>query len=324
MGYAAANQQMGMQVRDVWSTAYINDLPDSAFLYINPDEATGKDSDGKTVPRSARYFPVRDANGKPDAAHINAAMSYMSRAGLPPDVRARLMNKAKAMAGAHPDIGSGPMMGYEGSAGSGRSRDAIPGGLMGMQYRSFDLAVVEVRSDGDGRTLVGRAVPYGQTIDIGGHNRERFVLGAFARQIAAARGGGGFGGVKLYNSHHAREIHELASGKTVDLSEQMDGLHGTWTLFSTPNGDAALTHIREGDMLGLSVGFKAVDGGTRRGADGALERHSVHLDHVALTDAPAYPGAAVTAVRSTGHPVAGYRTNLLQARSLLDRVLTGG
>lgn len=40
-------------------TASINDLPDSAFAYIEPGGK--KDAQGKTVPRSLRHFPVHDA-----------------------------------------------------------------------------------------------------------------------------------------------------------------------------------------------------------------------------------------------------------------------
>ena len=118
-GYLAANQQMGMEVRDVWSTAYVNDLPDSAFLYIAPGGTkTGGKTDG-----AHRYFPVKDADGKPDAAHIKNAMSRIPTANIPPAARMAAMATAKKMAGMHPDIGSGPMMGYEGTAGSGRARE---------------------------------------------------------------------------------------------------------------------------------------------------------------------------------------------------------
>jgi len=54
-----------------WTTAYVNDLPDSAFLYV---ENTGKkDEDGKTVPRSARHLPFRDKQGNYDCRHLHAA-----------------------------------------------------------------------------------------------------------------------------------------------------------------------------------------------------------------------------------------------------------
>lgn len=57
----------------VWSVAYINDLPDSAFAFIEPGGE--KDADGKTAPRSKRHFPLKDANGNYDAAHVRNALA---------------------------------------------------------------------------------------------------------------------------------------------------------------------------------------------------------------------------------------------------------
>lgn len=67
--------------RDIWAEATasadaaeaemtaksINDLPDSAFAYIEPGGK--KDSDGKTTPRSKRHFPIHDA------AHVRNALA---------------------------------------------------------------------------------------------------------------------------------------------------------------------------------------------------------------------------------------------------------
>src|SRR5258708_4968851 len=47
-------------VKAAMSSASINDLPDSAFAYIQPGGT--KDAEGKTVPRSLRHFPVHDAD----------------------------------------------------------------------------------------------------------------------------------------------------------------------------------------------------------------------------------------------------------------------
>ena len=312
MGYLAANEQMGMHYRDVWSGAYINDLPDSAFLYIDKAAATGKDRDGKTVPRSARHLPVKDANGKPDAPHIANAMGRVNQLDAPESVRKRLMSELQGMAAAHPDIGEGVTKEYEGTAGSGRSLPAERGVLT----RTYDLAL-EVRADGDGRTVIGRAVPYGEVADIGGGKSERFVLGAFANQIR----GGQLHTIRLHGSHTQRMSGDFPIGKTVSLSEQTDGLHGAWQLYDTARGEEALHLVKTGEVTGLSVGFK--DMGTRKGADGALERHAAHLDHVALTTSPVYAGAQVMAVRSD-HPIGGYRTALLQARRVLDRVNAPG
>jgi HK97 family phage prohead protease len=308
MGYRVANEQMGMQVRDVWTTAYVNDLPDSSFLYIAPG---GTKKNGKTD-GAHRYFPVKDAAGKVDAAHLRNALAQIPKAStLSADVRAKCMQMAKDMAEAHPTVG-GPAGTYAGSAGSGRDR--MPAEVMGLQTRRFDL-VMELRADGDGRTLIGRAVPYGQTAEIPG-GTERFVMGAFSRQIA----GGQVHAVKLHASHSQRLDGGFAIGKTVALSEQQDGLHGAWQLYDTARGDEALHLVKTGEVSGLSIGFKALDGGTRRGRDGAYERHAAHLDHVVLTTEPAYAGAQVMAVRGPARPVAAYRTDLLRARRILDRV----
>lgn len=61
-----------------WTTRYKNDLPDSAFLYI---EAGGKkDSEGKIKPRSLRHFPYKDMDGKVDRAHILNAIARIPQA----------------------------------------------------------------------------------------------------------------------------------------------------------------------------------------------------------------------------------------------------
>jgi site-specific DNA-adenine methylase len=79
----------------VWSTAYINDLPDSAFLYI---EAGGeKDDEGKTKPRTLRHFPVRDADGKLDPPHVRNAIARAPQAKLPAEVIERVQAEARKL-----------------------------------------------------------------------------------------------------------------------------------------------------------------------------------------------------------------------------------
>lgn len=57
----------GAEQRAALSTAAINDLPDSAFAYIEPGGE--KDADGKTTPRKLRHFPIQDK------AHVQNALS---------------------------------------------------------------------------------------------------------------------------------------------------------------------------------------------------------------------------------------------------------
>jgi hypothetical protein len=78
-----------------WSTAYVNDLPDSAFLYVEPGGE--KDGDGKTTPRSLRHFPVRDAEGRLDEAHVANALSRIPQSNVPDSVKERLTNEAQRM-----------------------------------------------------------------------------------------------------------------------------------------------------------------------------------------------------------------------------------
>lgn len=85
------------QVRPMaqWTTAYINDLPDSAFLYI--ESGGEKDDEGKTVPRSLRHFPVKDADGKVDLPHLRNAIAQAPKADLPADVIEKVQAKARKL-----------------------------------------------------------------------------------------------------------------------------------------------------------------------------------------------------------------------------------
>ncbi|HEX4920810.1 MAG TPA: phage protease, partial [Candidatus Bathyarchaeia archaeon] len=80
-----------------WSTAYKNDLPDSAFMYI--EQGGTKDSEGKTMPRSKRHFPYKDASGKIDRIHLEKVAQLVPKSNLPPAVKTAVANKARRIAG---------------------------------------------------------------------------------------------------------------------------------------------------------------------------------------------------------------------------------
>lgn len=84
-----------MKGKAEWSTAYVNDLPDSAFLYIAPGGK--KDGEGKTVPRSLRYFPVRDADGSVDGPHVRNALSRIPQASIPQEAKDRAIAAARRL-----------------------------------------------------------------------------------------------------------------------------------------------------------------------------------------------------------------------------------
>jgi len=80
-------------MKAVWTTAYINDLPDSAFFYIEPGEK--KDSDGKTIPRSLRHFPYKDASGKVDVIHVRNALSRIPQSTVSQEAKNMATGSAK-------------------------------------------------------------------------------------------------------------------------------------------------------------------------------------------------------------------------------------
>lgn len=84
--------------RATWTTAYQNDLPDSAFLFI--ESGGSKDSTGRTEPRSLRHFPVRDANGDVDLPHLRNAIARIPQSnapGLTPEKKSSLQDRARGM-----------------------------------------------------------------------------------------------------------------------------------------------------------------------------------------------------------------------------------
>lgn len=60
-----------------WSTKYVNDLPDSAFSYIEPGGR--KDRDGKTIPRSLRHLPYKSHLGRVDVIHLRVALARLNQ-----------------------------------------------------------------------------------------------------------------------------------------------------------------------------------------------------------------------------------------------------
>lgn len=73
----------------VWDVKYINDLPDDCFAVILPGGE--KDEDGKTVPRTLRYFPYKNAQGEIDLPHLRNALARLPQAKIPEEYR----NKAE-------------------------------------------------------------------------------------------------------------------------------------------------------------------------------------------------------------------------------------
>ena len=84
---------MDFSVSAVWSTSYKNNLPDSAFLYI--ESGGKKDDEGKTVPRTLRHFPYKDSNGKIDIIHLRNAIARIPVSDIPKGLKKPLQDKAR-------------------------------------------------------------------------------------------------------------------------------------------------------------------------------------------------------------------------------------
>lgn len=76
-------------IRAVWSTAFIDALPNSSFAYVEPNAGDDK---------SKRHLPYKDKDGKPDAAHVRNALARLDATDIPAAAKARAKRKLLAAA----------------------------------------------------------------------------------------------------------------------------------------------------------------------------------------------------------------------------------
>jgi hypothetical protein len=79
-----------------WTEAYVNDLPDSSFAYVEPGGT--KDAVGKTTPRVLRRLPYKTAEGAVDSRYLTLALSSVEKTSLPKSTQARVTAKLEAVA----------------------------------------------------------------------------------------------------------------------------------------------------------------------------------------------------------------------------------
>ena len=73
----------------VWTTKYVNSLPNSAFLYVEAGSDTNK---------SKRHLPYKDSSGKIDLPHLRNAIARIPQMkGISADLKARLQAKARRL-----------------------------------------------------------------------------------------------------------------------------------------------------------------------------------------------------------------------------------
>lgn len=157
---------------------------------------------------------------------------------------------------------------------------------MNIENRSFETEL-EIRAEGDGRTVCGVCVPYDVEQRINPSLVEVFRRGAFANVARAAHR------VKLLVGHDSRA---LPIGRATLLRDDERGLYGEFRVSQGPRGDEVLELVRDGALTDLSIGFQPLK--DKRRADGVVERISAHLAEVSLVTFGAYGhNASVVGVR---------------------------
>ncbi|WP_050656583.1 HK97 family phage prohead protease [Rhodococcus sp. 311R] len=149
---------------------------------------------------------------------------------------------------------------------------------------------LEVRSSGDGRTVIGICAPFNsptQIRELGGSFTETIQRGAFARTIAE-RGNR----VKFLAQHDNRA---MPLGRATLLREDANGLYGEFHVSETQAGDEVLALVRDGALDSLSVGFNLIR--ENRARDGSRTILEARLIEVSAVTFPAYADALISGVR---------------------------
>jgi len=143
-----------------------------------------------------------------------------------------------------------------------------------MITRSFEIRA----TDAEKREVSGMAVPYNDTIDIGGGWSERFEKGAVDLNAD----------VKLFRDH------EDIIGVVTEMEETDEGLMIKAKISETVLGNETLNLVKDGAIRSFSVGFIPV---TDVKKDNTIIRKKVNLKEVSLVAFPAYDKAEVLSVR---------------------------
>jgi uncharacterized protein len=187
----------------------------------------------------------------------------------------------------------------------------------------------EGETAGDGRTLVGLAVPFEVELDVvdwWDEYTETFTKGAFAKTITD-RGKP----VPLLVHHQHRS---LGIGRATSLTETDAGLEAEFHLTEgVQQADEVLALVADEAISGLSIGFEPVQQSVTSGSSRTppssrdlVTRTEVNLREVSICNFPAYVDAGVSGIRDAvgRHPslaaLAAERGRLHEARTVaVDR-----
>lgn len=162
--------------------------------------------------------------------------------------------------------------------------------------RAVELEGLHFRSDdGDGRTLEGRILPFGQrarVVDPGvPPYDEEFVAGCLTGLCQ-----------HITRAGHARWIRlDLDHSESLDgrigfaewIEQRDDGAYGTFRLHKGPQLEKVRSMLEE-SHTGLSVNFDSV---RARQSEGVVQRLAINIGAVAATPVPSYAAAKILSMR---------------------------
>lgn len=258
-----ASPMTDIQFRAPMDTSSQNDLPDSAFAYIEPGGS--KDSGGKTVPRSLRHFPVHDA------AHVRNALARASQSPFGEKAMPKIRAAAKKFGIQMSDSDSG--------------RTAEGDGV----ERRYTAGILEIRAAAEGTRIGGYGAVFGKLSKNLGGFVERVDPGAFneARSL-------GWPNVVCRYNHDSNMILGTIHGNTLQLRTDSVGLD--YEVLPPPSRTDVLELVQRRDIQFSSFAFRVPEGGdtwsTTRDTNYPMRSlHEVQLVDVAPVLDPAYPDA---------------------------------
>jgi uncharacterized protein len=266
MGSGESRGIQGTALMAQMATQSINDLPDSAFAYIEPGGS--KDSSGKTVPRNLRHFPIHDKAHADNAAARIAQGAKFGKEALP---------KVKA---AQKKFGE--------TSDSGRSTERVP------VERRYTRSPVECRAETEGQRIVGYgAVFHTSANPVISRNLGGFVERVMPSAFNQARQSGFPGVVARYN-HDGNMLLGTIAGRTLTLDVDNVGLR--YDVLPPQSRADILELVGRGDVQHSSFAFRVPADGEEWGLS---EQNyplrsllDLQLVDVAPVVDPAYPDAS--------------------------------
>ena len=254
------------------SAAEMNNLPDSAFAWIEPGGE--RDSSGKTVPRSKRHFPVHDE------AHTRNALSRAPQSPYGKQAMPKILAACRKY-GITVD-------------GNQRAAFGVIEDYSAHPERRFTMYPPEIRTGGgrlggkDTTHIIGYASVF---------NKLSRKLGGFVEQVSPTafnevRAGGWPDVVCRYN-HSDDQLLGTTYARTLDL--ELDGQGLLYDVLPPASRSDVLEYVQRGDVRHSSFAFRVHPGGDEWGLSDfnypMRTLHSVELIDVAPVLTPAYPDA---------------------------------